>query len=411
MDYKKTLRDSFIGNLINCKPFPTFYLFSFEPTEVEGRARKMTDGQSPSETFIHCSQLLTEGSPSVYLLEAIERASFIPELRWFDIGAPSDEKRLHKVLILMGAKGSGKRTLINGMVNYVLGVEWNDPFRFRIADKDQTVTAYTIHQVQGMKIDYDLTVIDTPSYGGLGRDREITDIIGRCLADQSDAVSAVCFVAKSFDSFLTPAQKHGLQSAKSLFGPEIIGSSFRLLVTFADGMKPSVLDATAKILDSNIVQHHKFNNSALFASNSLEEDDHFGKVYWDLCQTNFLDFFAMLGKMPCQSLHPIGSRIKSNFERPFIAAEQEQTVGQDIINEVIDSSPKEEEKQKQIACEPFKMAYNCTRCKTTCQELQMSWLLSVQNTLGLIYCQNDSCPCKSEHHQLESVRWVMMNEP
>lgn len=48
------------------------------------------------------------------------------------IGRPKhrdcDEKE--KTIMLVGATGSGKSTLVDGIVNYVMGVSFEDPFRF-----------------------------------------------------------------------------------------------------------------------------------------------------------------------------------------------------------------------------------------------------------------------------------------
>lgn len=37
-----------------------------------------------------------------------------------------------KTIILVGATGSGKSTLVDGIVNYILGVNFEDPFRFTV---------------------------------------------------------------------------------------------------------------------------------------------------------------------------------------------------------------------------------------------------------------------------------------
>lgn len=55
--------------------------------------------------------------------------------------------------MIVGATGAGKSTLINGITNFVYGVEWKDNFRFVIIpegerqENSQTkeITAYTLH--------------------------------------------------------------------------------------------------------------------------------------------------------------------------------------------------------------------------------------------------------------------------
>ena len=408
----------------------------------------------PAEEFARHSDLVVNGSPSIYELKARQRATLNEELCWFDIGKPSgaDAAKPHKVLILMGATGSGKSTLVNGMVNYILGVEWTDPFRFRIAKEgtltsqasSQTkgVTAYTIHHVQGMKIDYGVTIIDTPGYGdtgGVERDREITRIIGRFLTHKQtqseiNGIHAVCFVASSADSRLTPTQQHVIESVVSLFGRDVM-TSLRLLVTFADGMKPPVLEAikAAKIAglsDSKdgCIEFNKFNNSALYASNcqvdgANDDGDLFDKGYWNLGKSNFEEFFSMLAKMPAQSLQQTSTVIKarSDLERSLEAIDEQLKIALEKIEDIKDfnrqiaqlgtkvEASKDYEVtyfdriREQVPCTTLKMAFNCSKCQTTCGEHWISWL---QNKCGLVQCWNYQCPCRDVDHQLEYFRWV-----
>ena len=93
--------------------------------------------------------------------------------------------------MLVGATGSGKSTLINGIANYVLGVRWEDDFRFKLiteeAGKDPTksvtqtiITSYSFPRLDGSPLEFRLTIVDTPGFGdtgGLGRDEEITALI------------------------------------------------------------------------------------------------------------------------------------------------------------------------------------------------------------------------------------------
>lgn len=46
------------------------------------------------------------------------------------IKGTSDEK----TILMLGATGTGKRTLINAMINYVVNVSFNDECRFKISN-------------------------------------------------------------------------------------------------------------------------------------------------------------------------------------------------------------------------------------------------------------------------------------
>lgn len=41
-----------------------------------------------------------------------------------------------KTILLVGATGSGKSTLVDGIVNYIMGVNFDDPFRFTLVKED-----------------------------------------------------------------------------------------------------------------------------------------------------------------------------------------------------------------------------------------------------------------------------------
>jgi GTP-binding protein EngB required for normal cell division len=271
------------------------------------------------------AKLIKQGHPNVYLLNAKEILTS-DDFRWFNIGradavSPSEDHRDHKVIILMGATGSGKSTLIDGMINYIFGVKWKDSFRFKCVRDDNfnvinqthsqtsSVTAYTVRHQEGMAVPYSITIIDTPGYGGTKgakRDKEITRNIQQFLTQQKnrvDQIHVACFVAASGDSRLTATQRYTIDSIYSIFGKDV-KENMRLLVTFADNSQPPVVDACHAAnfpvtFPSAGITYSKFNSSVLYASNEQQDEEElsFDERFWNMSQENFYKFFTMLGGM------------------------------------------------------------------------------------------------------------------
>ena len=221
----------------------------------------------------------------------------------------------HKVLMVVGATGAGKTSLINGMANYILGVQWDDDFRFKLIDEpnsqDQTVsqtsciTAYTFYKESGSSLLYTLTVIDTPGLGataGLARDRHIVSQIKELFSiagDQGiDELHGIGFVTQAPLARLTPALRYVFDAILSVFGRNLAYNIF-LMITFSDGMKPPVLN-TVKDAGVPYQAFFKFNNSALFASKSA--NDEFDRMLWKLGTWSFEEFFKQFSNTQAQSL-------------------------------------------------------------------------------------------------------------
>ncbi|XP_063814157.1 neoverrucotoxin subunit beta-like [Pseudophryne corroboree] len=258
-----------------------------------------------------------KGKPSVYQLNMDLCDS---GYRKYSLGKENLQKP-NKVILLVGATGTGKTSLINGMANYILGVEWKDDFRFRLVDEatdtseahSQTslVTAYNLHYEDGYEIPYSLTVIDTPGFGdtrGIAQDKKIIEDIAAFLTVDNgiDQIDAVCFVVQSSLARLTHIQKYICESVFSTFGKDI-RDNIMILINFSDGEKPPVLQAikVADIpypVDSNgDPVHIKFNNSALFASNQAS-DMSFTEMFWMMGEQSMGTFFSYLTNIETKSL-------------------------------------------------------------------------------------------------------------
>ena len=244
------------------------------------------------------------------------------------IGSPSDRdgRTTEKVLMMVGATGAGKTTLINGMVNHILGIKWADKFRYKIVEEDcevsqassqtKEITAYTFHPMKDSAVPYTFTIIDTPGFGdteGLKRDKEITDQIKEFFSipppDGIDHIDGIGFVTQASLARLTPTQEYIFTSILSIFGKDMAENIF-ILITFADGQTPPVMEAIKKA-KIPAQKFHKFNNSAIFADNTEtaqknedeeDEDDHFDKMFWKMGARSFKAFFSDFEKSRSVSL-------------------------------------------------------------------------------------------------------------
>ncbi|XP_057368401.1 uncharacterized protein LOC130689893 [Daphnia carinata] len=219
----------------------------------------------------------------------------------------------------MGATGSGKTTMINAMINYVLGVQWEDPFRFILIDEDVTsqafsqtseVTAYDIHYRNGFRIPCSLTIVNTPGFGdtqGIEGDKKITSAIKQFFEHKNgiQALDTDGFVVQSALARLTSSHTYIFNSVLSIFGKDI-GENVRYLVAFADERQPPVLAAIqiANLpyqMDSNMEPcHQSFDNGVVYCSNQIP-GDRLAPIEWDKAMQSFRSFFAELSKMPIKS--------------------------------------------------------------------------------------------------------------
>ncbi|XP_071779107.1 uncharacterized protein LOC139929932 [Centroberyx gerrardi] len=271
------------------------------------------------------------GPLPIYKVPLKEKRIYVEGCKHFVFG--KDSPKCNRTIMVLGATGAGKSTLINGMINYVLGVTWEDSYRFKLVDEGQVrsqaesqtseVTAYKINHQEGFKIEYSLTIVDTPGFGdtrGIARDKTITEQLRNLFSAKlgvSD-IDAVCFVAQASLARLTPTQKYVFDSVLSIFGKDV-AENIRILVTFADGQCPPVLEAInasevpCPKTKKGLPVHFKFNNSALFAGNKSsaesdtgcdddEDDGSFDQMFWDMGTKSMKNFFAALNVITPKSL-------------------------------------------------------------------------------------------------------------
>ncbi|CAG0903961.1 unnamed protein product [Darwinula stevensoni] len=215
-----------------------------------------------------------------------------------------------RVIILLGATGAGKSTLVNGFVNNFYGVELEDPFRLvlipdtesgkpKVQSQTSWVTAYTLPWQEGCRASFNLTIVDTPGFGdmrGLLGDKSVMTrlmkLFSKGNSEGLDHLDAVGFVLQASNTSLTLIEKYAFDSVQSVFGKDVINNIF-LMITFAGRKIPPVVKA---VWEGSIpfVDFFRFNFSTLFASNDAKdsEDHRFAATSWRSSSRSFSNFLA-----------------------------------------------------------------------------------------------------------------------
>ncbi|KAM6901456.1 uncharacterized protein PEZ65_019565 [Lycodopsis pacificus] len=240
--------------------------------------RNKNKNTSSKYDYITNKELIDEGSPTVYQLRPKKENN--ESLRRMTLGEKNPNKK-NKTILLVGETGAGKSTLINTLVNFAMGVEWEDDVWFQIIEdekKEQSqsqtsdVIVYEIFGFEDKTLPYSLTIIDTPGYGstdGIEHD----EIVSQRLFDlfRSPAgvheIDVVGLVLNATENRLSNRLSYIFNSVVSLFGKDM-EKNIVALMTHSNGRTPrkalKALD-TANIKcarnEKNEPVHFLFNNS------------------------------------------------------------------------------------------------------------------------------------------------------
>ncbi|KAK9971318.1 hypothetical protein ABG768_024692 [Culter alburnus] len=173
----------------------------------------------------------------------------------------------------MGETGTGKTTIINTMVNYLLGVKFEEELWYEITEEEKAsdqsesqTSEITMYEVCPVENPVSLTIIDTPGYGdtrGLEKDLEVSANLFT-LSQSSDGVrevDAVCFVTQASKNRLSDRQHYIISSVLSLFGKDIV-NNIVFLITHSDGLPPK--NVLAAINKAKIPCRRDHNNQPVY---------------------------------------------------------------------------------------------------------------------------------------------------
>lgn len=218
---------------------------------------------------------------------------------------------------MVGETGTGKTTLLNTIVNHMMGVKFEDNVWYEITEEHQQDTStsqtafVTVYEIHVEEWPISLTIIDTPGYGDtrdMDRDKTIAENL--CTLFQSygglDRINAVGLVVKSTQNRLTEFQHYVFDSVLSLFGKDI-EKNVVILITHSDGLFPK--DALNAVKNANTrcatddrgePVHYLFNNRQCEPHKENQTITY--KQFWQLGEASIHDFFTRLEGTMEQSL-------------------------------------------------------------------------------------------------------------
>ena len=208
-------------------------------------------------------------------------------------------------LLVMGEIGSGKTTLLDAFVNYLAGMNYDDPWRYKLVDENdikdippgesQTnmITSYYVNYQRDDGKEINIKIIDTPGLGdikGVQQDNLIIKQFDEFFKTTLE-LDYILVTAKSSIARLTQANQYIFDRIQEIFGKDA-KDRFMLMCTFSDGQKPLIIKAIeGKFPYEN---YFCFNNSALYVSPELANN--YTKCFWKLGMDNVKKFFDIILK-------------------------------------------------------------------------------------------------------------------
>lgn len=345
-----------------------------------------------------------------------------------------------KTILVVGATGSGKSTLIDAMINHIVDVSFKDESRFKMVDltiKEQkfigqqtisqtsTTTCYRIPRRNGFSIDYPLNIIDTPGFDdtrGKSFDKEIPIQIRKLFESVIQSLHAVCIVVPLSNTRLTEAQKWVFHNILNLFGANIKNIIYPC-ITHDDGGDTKCLSAL-QVAQIPYKKFFRFNNSDIFLEEKSESN-------WIKRNKSLKEFFSEIGSVEPQCLKSSEEVLKAREKK---TSQLENVQAKIRIQVQIVNTIKNEERvlqrfeseiesnkdftydecvAKTVEKKTKKRNVNCNVCKESCHKrcwVPFDKIVALCEVFSSGKCTICTQKCTTDHHELQNVEYETVFE-
>ncbi|KAK2870483.1 hypothetical protein Q8A67_024875 [Cirrhinus molitorella] len=418
--------------------------FFHEKLTGQGKGKNIPD-------LIKKSIPVKDGNPARYHLQK-SRDNFDQSepYRKIIFGERNKDKRnkgkKDKTILMVGETGTGKTTLINAMINYMLGVEREDKVWFEITDDQSNQTqahsqtsSITVYGFYLQESPIDLTIIDTPGYGdtrGADHDEEIAECLLRLSksAEEVDEINAVCLVIKATQNRLSDRQRYIFDAVQSLFGRDI-AENIVLLFTHSTGAPPknaltAVKEAEIKcaVNDKNQPVFFLFDNCQSDAAD--EEYEKIQEQSWTLSFRGMEFFFQFLKNIKPKTLKMTQDvlqqrmQLEANISNLHLRVhmiklkqnelnQAQEALQQDRGNDYVEVAYKQKVNINSEFWHLTKEATCCTICEENCHYPGCWWVkdLSWCSVMKDNYCTVCTNKCHYGVHVKEAKIYVTKTKP
>ncbi|KAJ8267468.1 hypothetical protein COCON_G00126400 [Conger conger] len=356
-----------------------------------------------------------------------------------------DLKKRNRTILMMGETGTGKSTMINRMLNYMLGVKWEDNIRFEIIpdeDKiDETASktiVMTVYEIFGLEeVPFSLTVIDTPGFHdstGHEKDKITTQNLYKVFKslNNMEQIDAACLVVNASENVLTSGQIYIFDTILSLLGKNM-EKNIVTLFTFSQWMPPSALKAVIKsgipVPKDNNDEHVYFEFNNLPVEMPAKKYEQTYKTAWDKGTKSFEEFFKALDLMETQSLRVMRKVVKQHQSLEDSIQRLESITDVEETSKALDQERKTLKKLEEDMKKPdnFKYKYNvlvmkrveingyatcCTVCQMNCHYPGCWWVNDLSWCSVMKGGKCTACPknCSYVDHKKENKIYQPQNE-